>query len=362
MRRCFDRLPLCAHSALKLTSTRPTYLLAGLFLIDHLSLSHYSFLSFNLQIASFIDISKATFGVRDYRRSNKFKETSKATKSTLVDDLVAKIPNADADLNTDAIMEALKSMKPIPLPEEFLCHREFIDFCQRVEHSANQLTADEAVDILCMMHVLGVPFDAKIRQRLLRVMQVNIADLHVERALRLGNLLETSRPGETILSAAIRIVLPILLLKKLPEKLSDHGLTIELLKFIARRDAVQPQPHQELMEYVMNAVLNANMSAHQAANIFHALLQFHSNSLDSELYDKATLHVTDILAQNMQALTSTRLQVLLKLYAGLCSRRQQVLNERFFDAFANDALKLEPEFDLLIHHLYFFQKAVSAIH
>lgn len=277
---------------------------------------------------------------------------------------MAKIPNADADLNTDAIMDALKSMKPIPLPNDFLRHREFIDFCQRVEHSANQFTADEAVDILCIMHDLGVPFDAKILQRLLRVMQVNIADLHVERALRLGNLLETSRPGETILSSAIRIVLPILLLKKLPEKLSDHGLTIELLKFIAGSDAVQQQPQQELMEYVMNTLLNVKMSADQAVNIFNALLQLHSDSLDSELYDKVILHVTDILAQDLQAqdLTSYRLRVLLRSYAGLCSRRQKVFNERFFDAFANDALKLEPEFDLLIHYLYFLQKAVSPIH
>lgn len=273
---------------------------------------------------------------------------------------MARIPDADADLNTDAIMDAFQSMKPNPLPKEFLRRREFIDFCQRIEHSANQFTADEAVDILCRLHALGVPIDAKIRQRLVRVIQVNIADLNVEGAIRLGNILHMSRSGENILSGAIQIVLPILLIKKLPERLSDEGLSTELLKFVAMNNQ-QQQPHRELFEYAINALLNAELSVDQAMNVFHASLQLHSDFQESDLYVEFMLKITDVVAQDLQAFTSKRLEVFVKIYAGLCSRRRQLLNERFFDAIANYAIEIEPDFDMMICFLYYFHKAVSSI-
>lgn len=249
-------------------------------------------------------------------------------------------------------------------------HQEFIDFCQRIEHSANQFTADEAVDILCMMHAMGVTVDEKIGQRLLRVIQVNIADLQVDRTLHLANLLNTSRSHKTILSTAIQCVLPIVLLKKLPYERTDYDLAVnfEILEFIAADNAMQPQQRQELFEYVLKAELanELQMSANRAMNMLYTLLRVPSELFDSvkepELFDKVILNVTDALAQNLHALKLDRLEMCSELYARLCSRRRQVLNANFFRTLANYVIEVNPNVDVQIGFLYSIHKAVSPTH
>lgn len=299
-----------------------------------------------------------------------------ASNAASVHALLTKIPDAAMDLSTDAIMNSLKSMETVMVQRsqlqryKLLEHQEFIDFCQRIEHSANQFTADEAVDILCIMHTLGVPVDAKIGQRLLRVIQVNIADLQVDRTLHLADLLKMSQSHKTILSTAIQCVLPTVLLKKLPYEHTDHDLAenVQILEFIATGNAMQHQQRQILFEYVLKAMLSheTKMSANRAMNMLYTLLRIPSVLFDSvkepELFDKVVLNFTDALAQDLHALKLDRLLMCSELYAGLCARRRQVFNANFFRTLADYVIEVNPNFDVLIGFLYYMHKAVSLTH
>lgn len=318
-------------------------------------------------------IPATTFGVRDYRVPNGV--TAHETKSPSIHDLLAKIPDATTDLTTDTIFGALQSMntslgrKSRSLPLAFLSHQEFNDFCQRIEHSANQFSADEVVDVLGMMDAIGVSANTKVGQRLLRVIQVNIADLNADRNILLANLLQQSRSAKTILSDAVESVLPIVLLKKLPKNCKDHDLTtdLQILNFIYTNQTMHNEHRQQLYEYAMNALLakKSKMPANRAMNILQALLQIPLDFLDvvkhPELFDNVVVSVTDALIQDLPAFTSDRWQICLRKYAVVCTRRRQPYNERFLNELAKYIIEIKPEIDSLTHFLYFFHKAVSPI-
>lgn len=272
-------------------------------------------------------------------------------------------------------MGALQSMNTssqlsYPLMLAFSGHRQFVDFCERIELSANQFSADEAADVFGMMDALGVTANKKVAQRLLRVIQVNIADLRVDRAIQLAGLLQKPRFAKNILTVAVESVLPILLLKKLPGKSTDLDLSagLKILQLIFTSQTMRHEHQEQLYEYVMNALLaqQSDLTAIRAMEVFIAIQGIPSSFLDAakhpQLFDNVALNVTDVFAKNLALYNSVHCAIFLKKYAGMCKIRRQVYNEQFLNSLAKYVIEKKPEIDNLIQFLYFFQKAVSSIH
>lgn len=271
-------------------------------------------------------------------------------------------------------MGALQSMNAssqlsYPSMLAFSCHRQFIEFSERIEHSANQFSADEAVDVFGMMVALGVTANGKVAQRLLRVIQVNIADLHADRVIQLAVLLQKQPSAKTILTTAIESVLPILLLKKLGDP-TDHDLTgsLKILNFIFKNETMSHDDREQLFEYVMNALLSkkSTLSVIRAMKVFGAVQKIPSRFLGTakrpELFDNVVLDATDAIAKDLSLYDSVHWEICLKKYAGMCKIRRQVYNERFLSSLAEYVIEKEPEVNNLMQFLYFFQKTVSSIY
>lgn len=314
-----------------------------------------------------------TSGIRGYHRSSKIRAAQNASNSIALPDLLAKIPHPSTDLSTDAIMDALKSIRRAsgqPVLSKLLEHKQFRDFCQRVEHSANQFIADEAVDVLCLMHTLGMAADASTCQRILRVIQVNIADLHVDRIVNVIDFLKRPRSTNTTLSAAIKAVAPIVLLKKLQEDHTDYGVAtdVKILELINTNVSMQFELREKLYEYVMHGLLarKTDLTTHWAVKILYPLLRMHFAFLDSvnepELFDNTLRMVIDVLSQDLSPLTTTQLEMIVKMYTGFCAYHRSVFSRQFFNDVENHVLELKPEFDTLLGYTYHFHKVVSTSH